>query len=283
MEEKEHRFTATVLDKPKGKVTPSDKVPEGANCLLTENELVIETDPPIRIPVARIRDCQVIYEHLAAPDYVLASKQPTAQPLGTLRLKYVDELDQKHRLSLKMAEGDAGLINATLRDTIRKAQAQNRFEALRKKTPRRIDFIAYLQLIGSFVFLIATLWGYSGSAPVTFLLIFAFAALSFTAGLTLLKRKKIGYILTTINQLLQLVAFNIAGVSGGYTAIGRIYIYIQHTVQSRAQIGFSASFKPGFHFHSFLESEGFFLGIDLIAAFILSVLYTQKRIDSGQF
>ncbi|MGD2126316.1 MAG: RDD family protein [Desulfobacteraceae bacterium] len=143
MEQSEYRFTANVLDKWKEKVDSSDqeRAPElgptkssrevsleGANCLLTENELVIQGDQPIRIPLAWIKDKQ-----LAVPD-ISVGQQPTmggpehsggSESMGTLTITYFDDHTWKHRLSLKMDIKDAAAINATLKDTIPKAQKRN--------------------------------------------------------------------------------------------------------------------------------------------------------------
>jgi len=130
MEEKEYKFTAKVLDETKGKVSPSGRAPEEVNCLLTKNDLVIDTEQPIRIPVARIHNSKFISHELVGVADVSLGKQPTrgpeygaeVKPLGTLKLTYFDDLNHKHRLSLKMAADDARLINATLRRGTLKAQ-----------------------------------------------------------------------------------------------------------------------------------------------------------------
>lgn len=114
MEQDEYKNGEKVLYKTKGKLSLPHKKPEEADCFLTDRNIVIEAEQPIRIAVARIADC------------ALGVEQPTrygaargkAKPMGTVTLTYFDDLNRKQRLSLEMPTYEAGLLSHELRTRI---------------------------------------------------------------------------------------------------------------------------------------------------------------------
>ena len=111
MEEKGYKFTAIVMDKLKGQ----DKAE--VNCLLTEDNLVIETEKTISIAVARIQD----WHREMTSTYDAESKTSS---VVTFELTFFDEENHKQKLSLKMSSLNATDLNDKLRVAVPKAQKQ---------------------------------------------------------------------------------------------------------------------------------------------------------------
>lgn len=112
MEEKEQKFTAKVIDKAMGKTF------EDVSCVLTKSDFVIETEQPIRIPLVRMKDLELIHE----PVY---ENRTEVRRSATLKLSYFDDLNWEQQLSFEMAHLDA----VDLRDTLRSAMSKLRAEA----------------------------------------------------------------------------------------------------------------------------------------------------------
>lgn len=158
MEEKEHRFTAKVHDK------AIDKIFEGINCSISREDLVIETEEPIRIPIKRIKDVELIHE----PAYGGEIKH-----LTSVKVNYFDDLNWEHSLSLEMSSLDALDIHDTLWSTMGKLreEAWALLPVEKKVAGFWIRFLAYfidgiiLNVIGwifSFIFAMVPGLGYIG-------------------------------------------------------------------------------------------------------------------------
>jgi len=120
MEQNEYKDNEKVLYKTKGKLILPHKKPEEADCFLTDRNIVIEAEQPIRIAVARIADCALGVEQPTG----YGAARGEAKPMGTVTLTYFDDLNQKQRLSLEMPTYEAALLSNELRTTIRIAQKE---------------------------------------------------------------------------------------------------------------------------------------------------------------
>jgi uncharacterized RDD family membrane protein YckC len=112
MEGNEVKDNEKVLCKARSKLSLPHKKHEEADCIVTQNHLVIETEQPTRIPLYRIEDYR-IHAH-TIEDF----------SHSTVALRYFDDLNQKQRLSLEMANSDAASFYHELELAILKAKAQ---------------------------------------------------------------------------------------------------------------------------------------------------------------
>ena len=119
MDEIEYKDNEKVLYKTKAKLSLPHKEPEEVNCFVTEGNLVIEAEEPIKIPLLRIRRHQVAYETYETPP-----QTATAELLGSMKLTYLDELNQKQKVSFEPAASVAVLFNQALSLAIGKAKGQ---------------------------------------------------------------------------------------------------------------------------------------------------------------
>jgi hypothetical protein len=108
----------------------------------------------------------------------------------------------------------------------------------------------------------------------------ALFSLSILAGYNLLKRNKLGYILTLINQLFQLVGFNIAGFIFKYSTLGGIFLHLS-LLKDGDLYGFEIKgnfeFSPGFLFGTQQNWTDISITIDIIAIIIILILFAQRK------
>ena len=116
MEENEHIDNGKVLHKTKAKLKLSHGKPEEVNCLVTESQVVIEAEKPIKIPMSRIRECCTsfsTYKYL----WVARVKEPLS---GTAVLIFLDDTNKKHSLSLEMDVLDLRPLKEAIDEQINK-------------------------------------------------------------------------------------------------------------------------------------------------------------------
>jgi uncharacterized RDD family membrane protein YckC len=112
MEGNEVKDNEKVLCKARSKLSLPHKKHEEADCIVTQNHLVIEAEQPTRIPLHRIKDYRI-------QAHTIEDFKHT-----TVALRYFDDLNQKQRLSLEMATSDAASFYHELELAILKAKAQ---------------------------------------------------------------------------------------------------------------------------------------------------------------
>lgn len=113
MEGNEVKDNEKVLCKARSKLSLPHKKHEEADCIVTQNHLVIEAEQPTRIPLHRIKDYRIQAHTIEDFKH------------STVALRYFDDLNQKQRLSLEMATGDAASFYHELELAILKAKAQS--------------------------------------------------------------------------------------------------------------------------------------------------------------
>jgi len=119
MEENEYINNEKVLYKTRGKFSLPNKEPEEVDYVVTEGHVVIEAQEQIKIPLLRIRSHQVAYESYETPP-----QTATAERLGSIRLTYLDNLNQKQKVSLESIASVAVLFNQALSLAIDKAKVR---------------------------------------------------------------------------------------------------------------------------------------------------------------
>jgi hypothetical protein len=87
----EYKDNEKVLFHNMSELVMPNREPKKAECFVTEKQIVIETEEPIKIPLSKILECDLSY------DFSMGYKSGTAQ------LTFRDDLNNKHELSLIMA------------------------------------------------------------------------------------------------------------------------------------------------------------------------------------
>ncbi len=116
MEETEYKDNEKVLFKAKGKLSLPHKKPEHVDCFVTEGHVVIEAEEPIKIPASRIKDCQISIDSLG-----LTSISGPESFSGTTRLRFLDDENKKHELSLEMAARELGYFKIAAEEAYERA------------------------------------------------------------------------------------------------------------------------------------------------------------------
>ena len=101
----EYRDTEKVLYKTKAKISVPNKESEEVECFITESNLVIEAEQPMKIPLNQI-------------------KMRLIKESNTMTLVYVDHLDKYRELSLEIPLGDATPFNEVLSKATDKAEGK---------------------------------------------------------------------------------------------------------------------------------------------------------------
>jgi len=113
VEENEYKDDEKVLDK---FIVKLNGKTEEVDCIVTESHLVIEAEEVMRLPFSHIVNCDVQYS-LPSIEY---PGQPLKQHSGTVRLTYLDELNNKQKLSLEMSIGSPYLFKESISRQIAK-------------------------------------------------------------------------------------------------------------------------------------------------------------------
>jgi len=136
MEENEYKDNEKVLYRTRCKLSLPRKKPEEVDCLVTEGHVVIEAEEPIKIPVSHIKDCSIAIASLPAP-YSTLPQEPFP---GTATLRYSDDLNKKHSLTLEMATGELSYF--------KQAIDKQKVEEISPKSRLAVTLFAYF--LGSF-------------------------------------------------------------------------------------------------------------------------------------
>ena len=137
------------------------------------------------------------------------------------------------------------------------------------KTENRLKILSWLQIVTAVAFLYLGATSISSEQNVWLSLPpFVIAIFNAFAGYLLFRRKRLGFNLSYINQILQLFAFNLGFVYFGYSGLGTLMVVIQDGIALKATI-----LNPAYSIY--LGSDlGFGIGLDLVALFFLLVLRT---------
>jgi len=113
MEENEHKDNEKVLDKFEVKLNGKT---EEVDCIVTESHLVIEAEEVMRLPFSHIVNCDVQYSlpSIAYPN------QPLKQHSGTAKLTYLNEFNNRQKLSLEMSIESLYLFKVSINNQIAK-------------------------------------------------------------------------------------------------------------------------------------------------------------------
>lgn len=115
MQENEYRENEKVLYKTRVKLSLQHKEPEEVECFVTEGHVVIEAKEPIKVPLSRIKDCQVSTEW--SPVLPTRAQQPLT---GTMTLTFLDDLEKKRKISFEAVAGDLYSLKGTVNAQIAK-------------------------------------------------------------------------------------------------------------------------------------------------------------------
>ena len=113
MEDTEYKDGEKVLFRAKCRLNLQGKELEEIDCLVTENQVVIEGEEPIRIPVLYITNHRIDY-----------STTPQTLGLVNLTIAFLDRQKKKRNLSLEMTSTDADSLYSLLEQETRKAETQ---------------------------------------------------------------------------------------------------------------------------------------------------------------
>ena len=146
------------------------------------------------------------------------------------------------------------------------------------RTFRRIKALAYLQIVGAVVITYFFISGIMAD-PAIFLSFSALVplfviALSFLAGYFLLKNTALGYNLSYLNQVLQIVNFNFDTYIYEYASLGGIFF----TIHQDSRFEFSANFNPGLHIAIDAVQTSGTVSFDLLVLFFIAVILTAERL-----
>ncbi|MFY8274784.1 hypothetical protein AAEU32_11735 [Pseudoalteromonas sp. SSDWG2] len=134
-------------------------------------------------------------------------------------------------------------------------------------TQKRLTLISWLQLFTALAFIIVGIAAFQQSVADASIL-FVIACFNALSGYFLLKRKRLGFYLSYLNQVLQLFSVSLGTVYFSYGGVGTLMLVIQDGIEFTGTI-----FNPYFYF--FLGKDlGFAVAIDLVAFFFLGVLHS---------
>lgn len=107
--EDEYKDNEKVLYKTKCKLRFPHQKTEEVDCLITENNIVIEAEEPIKVPSDRVEDC---FWHAATDQIVLARGQPFA---CVVTLRYKDASGDSQTLELEAISDEGASLCETLK------------------------------------------------------------------------------------------------------------------------------------------------------------------------
>jgi hypothetical protein len=114
MKQDEYKDGEKVVYKTKARLSLPHKESQEADCFVTENHVVIEADEQIKIPVSRIKDCNIEYASVS-----FAYSTPPEKPLpDTVTLTFLDGQNKRHKLSLDMVAGGPSFSSYYFKDAI---------------------------------------------------------------------------------------------------------------------------------------------------------------------
>ncbi len=188
-------------------------------------------------------------------------------------------LDIRRRIDPAVAPANFARLTAEMerrKDEI-DAYTKKREQTHEAETAKRVVLLGWFQL-AAFAFLVIYFLINLVTAPGEILTVLAVSAwviaiaLNGFAGFLSIQKKVLGYYLSLVNQLLQVIS-----VAGGtffynYSGIGGIYIYYREGGVGFEGVGFEALFNPGFRIVWGLAVDASLVAIDLLAIFFIVVL-----------
>lgn len=139
-------------------------------------------------------------------------------------------------------------------------------------TERRLTVLSWLQIITAIAFVYVGVTNFDAEQKIWVnLLPFGVTAFNSACGYLLLKRTKLGFNLSIINQIFQLLAVNLGFVYFSYSGLGTLMVVIQDGIVLKATV-----LNPSYLFY-WGSDLGLGVGLDLIALFFLILLYSCRE------
>ncbi|WP_394225458.1 hypothetical protein [Pseudoalteromonas spongiae] len=158
----------------------------------------------------------------------------------------------------------------------RKDEVQNyekeQTESFIIKTENRLKIVTWLQAITAIAFIYAGFINFNSEQQTWVNIVpFCIAIFNGVASYYLFKREKLGFNLSIINQILQLLTVNLGFIYYSYSGLGYLMIVIQDGIALKANI-----FNPSYNI-LYGSGLGFGVGIDLLSLFFLTLLYSGRE------
>ncbi len=151
-------------------------------------------------------------------------------------------------------------------------QEKEQTESFIIKAENRLKILIWLQAITAIAFIYVGFINFNSEQQAWVNIIpFGIAIFNGVAGYYLFKRQRLGFNLSIVNQILQLLTVNLGFVYFSYSGLGSLMVVIQDGIAVKANI-----FNPSYNIF-YGSGLGFGVGIDLIALFFLKLLYSCRE------
>ena len=151
-------------------------------------------------------------------------------------------------------------------------QEKERTESFIKKSENRLKILTWLQAVTAIAFIYLGFINFNTEQQAWVNIIpFGIAIFNGLAGYYLFKRERLGFNLSIVNQILQLLTVNLGFVYFSYSGLGSLMVVIQDGIAVKANI-----FSPSYNI-LYGSNLGFGVGVDLLALFFLALLYSSRE------
>ena len=151
-------------------------------------------------------------------------------------------------------------------------QEKEQTESFIKKSENRLKILTWLQAVTAIAFIYLGFINFNTEQQAWVNIIpFGIAIFNGLAGYYLFKRERLGFNLSIVNQILQLLTVNLGFVYFSYSGLGSLMVVIQDGIAVKANI-----FSPSYNI-LYGSDLGFGVGVDLLALFFLALLYTSRE------
>jgi len=151
-------------------------------------------------------------------------------------------------------------------------QEKEQTESFIKKSENRLKILTWLQAVTAIAFIYVGFINFNTEQQAWVNIIpFGIAIFNGLAGYYLFKRERLGFNLSIVNQILQLLTVNLGFVYFSYSGLGSLMVVIQDGIAVKANI-----FSPSYNI-LYGSDLGFGVGIDLLALFFLALLYSSRE------
>ena len=151
-------------------------------------------------------------------------------------------------------------------------QEKEQTESFIKKSENRLKILTWLQAVTAIAFIYLGFINFNTEQQAWVNIIpFGIAIFNGLAGYYLFKRERLGFNLSIVNQILQLLTVNLGFVYFSYSGLGSLMVVIQDGIAVKANI-----FSPSYNI-LYGSNLGFGVGVDLLALFFLALLYSSRE------
>ena len=151
-------------------------------------------------------------------------------------------------------------------------QEKEQTESFIKKSENRLKILTWLQAVTAIAFIYLGFINFNTEQQAWINIIpFGIAIFNGLAGYYLFKRERLGFNLSIVNQILQLLTVNLGFVYFSYSGLGSLMVVIQDGIAVKANI-----FSPSYNI-LYGSDLGFGVGVDLLALFFLAILYSSRE------